>query len=81
MHRYASRSHDPYKVTNKILFFHYNCRSRFRGPLVCRSEANHMEFYLPGIISSGDNPSVEKQEDVHCGQPNTFTTFTRMSKK
>lgn len=36
-----------------------------------------MEFNLAGITSSGY--SLTKEKRIHCGEQNTFTTFTRVS--
>lgn len=50
------------------------------GALACRSSnTNRNEFYLGGIASAGYNPLMQKGEDVYCGEPNNFATFTRTS--
>lgn len=48
------------------------------GPLVC-SDKNRTNYFLSGVTSYGYNPTLADQEDVKCGESNTFTAFTRIT--
>ncbi|XP_037050699.1 serine protease nudel-like [Bradysia coprophila] len=55
------------------------CYGDSGGPFVCTSDTNRTNYFLAGITSYGYNPTLSDKEMVRCGEPDSYTAFTRMT--
>ncbi len=45
---------------------------------MCTSDKS-TNFFLAGIASYGFNPTLSNQEDVRCGEPNSYAAFVKVT--